>query len=113
MADTLDCASLVLTNTNATDVLVVPNVSGNERVLVVGLNVCNVGANSANITLSRVTAAGATLSRYAHQEVVDANSRKELLNGNGKLVLKAGERLRATASLANALEVTASLVISR
>lgn len=112
MADVLERASAVLTNTNATDVLTVPNSTGSERVLVIGLNLCNVSGNAATAIVSVVSGAGATLSRYAHQESVAASSRKELLNGNGKLVLKAGEKLRVAASIGNAFEVTLSYILS-
>lgn len=112
MADVLERASTVLANTNATDVFSVPNSSGAERALVIGLNLCNVSSSAATLVVSVVNAAGATLSRYAHQESVNGNSRRELIDGNGKLVLKAGERLRVAASVGNAFEVTASYVLS-
>ena len=112
MADVLERASAVLTNTNATDIYTVPNVTGSERALVIGLNVCNVSSNIADVIVSIVSSGGATISRYAYKEDLSAESRKELIEGNGKLVLKAGERLRATASVGNAFEITASLVVS-
>jgi hypothetical protein len=112
MADVLERASAVLTNTNATDIYAVPNVTGNERALVIGLNVCNVSSNTADVIISIVNSGGATISRYAHKEALLADSRQELIEGNGKLVLKAGERLRGTASIGNAFEITASLVVS-
>lgn len=112
MADVLERASAVLTNTNAVDVFQVPAATGNERALVIGLNLCNVSVNPATLIVSIVTSGGATVSRIAHQETVAANSRKELIDGNGKLVLKAGERLRVAASIGNAFEVTASYVLS-
>lgn len=112
MADVLERASAVLTNTNAVDVFSVPNSTGSERALVIGLNACNVSVNAATLIVSVVTSGGATISRYAHQEAVNGNSRKELLDGNGKLVLKAGERLRVAASIGNAFELTVSYVLS-
>lgn len=112
MADVLERASAVLTNTNAVDVFQVPAATGSERALVIGLNACNVSVNAATLIVSIVSAGGSTLSRYAHQESVNANGRKELIDGNGKLVLKAGERLRVAASIGNAFEVTASYVLS-
>lgn len=112
MADVLERASAALANTNATDLFTVPNVSGSERALVVGLNLCNVSVNTADLTVSIVNAAGATLSRYAFKESLAASSRRQLMDGSSKLVLKAGERLRLTASIGNAFEVTASYVLS-
>lgn len=112
MADVLERASVVLVNTNATDVFQVPNTTGDERALVIGLNICNVSANPATLIVSIVASGGSTIARMAHQESVAANSRRELIDGNGKLVLKAGERLRAAASIGNAFEVTASYVLS-
>jgi hypothetical protein len=112
MADVLERASAVLTNTNAVDVFSVPNSTGAERALLIGLNLCNVSVNAATLIVSIVSSGGATISRLAHQETVNANGRKELIDGNGKVVLKAGERLRVAASIGNAFEVTASYVLS-
>lgn len=112
MADVLERASAVLANTNATDLFTVPNATGNERALVIGLNLCNVSVNTADLTVSIVSGAGATISRYAFKEALTASSRRQLIDGSSKLVLKAGERLRVTASAGNAFEVTASYVLS-
>lgn len=111
MAETLERGSAVLTTTSPVDVYTVPSSSGSERALLVGLNVCNVSAAEADIILSVVNAAGATQARLAYKDVLLSRSRRQFIDGNGKLVLKSGERLRATASVGNALEVLASVVL--
>jgi hypothetical protein len=111
MTEALERASVVLVNTNSTDLFTVPSSTGDERALVIGLNLCNVSLSTADLTVSIVSSGGATLSRFAHKEQLAANTRRQLIDGNSKLVLKAGERLRLAASIGNAFEVTASYVL--
>lgn len=107
MAETFDRNSVALTTTNITDVYQAPNNADADRAMVLSCLVANVdGTNPADITITITNAANTVISRIASTIGVPADASLEVISN--KLVLKRGEKLRATASVANRLEVTVS-----
>lgn len=107
MAETFNGTSVALTTTNATDVYQAPNNADADRAVVLSCLVANVdGTNPAEITIAKTNAANTVLSRLAFTIGVPADASLEVITN--KVVLKRGEKLRATASVANRLEVTVS-----
>lgn len=109
MPEALNRASVALTTTNITDVYQAPNIASTDRALVVGCVVANIdGTNPADITITIADSSNVAISRIASTISVPADASLEVVQS--KLVLKRGEKLRATASVANRLEVTVSAV---
>lgn len=107
MAETFNRSSAQLTTTDITDVYQAPNGAASDRALVMSVLVANVdGTNACDITLTISDASNNAVARIASTVSVPADSRYEAIVN--KLVLKRGEKIRATASAANDLEVTVS-----
>jgi hypothetical protein len=107
MAETFNRASVALTTTSITDVYQAPNVADTDRAIVLSCLVANVdGTNAADITITITNSANTVVSRIANTIGVPADASLEVIPN--KLVLKRGEKLRATASVASRLEVTIS-----
>lgn len=107
MAETFNRNSVALTTTNITDVFQAPNVADADRAIVLSCLVANIdGANAADITITITNSANVVIARIASTIGVPADASLEVIQN--KLVLKRGEKLRATASVANRLEVTVS-----
>jgi antitoxin component of RelBE/YafQ-DinJ toxin-antitoxin module len=107
MAETFNRASVALTTTSITDVYQAPSSNAANRAIVLGCLVANVdGAVPADVTVTITDASNVVIARIANTIAVPADASIELIIN--KLVLKAGEKLRATASAANDLEVTVS-----
>ena len=109
MANTFNNAKIKLSTTAITDVYQAPNTADAERSIVLSILVANVdGTNSADITLTIASSADTELSKIAHTIPVPADTSLELVAN--KLVLKRGEKLRATASAADDLHITVSVM---
>lgn len=109
MPEAFNRASVALTTTNITDVYQAPNNAATDRSVVIGCLVANVdGANPADITITITDSSNTVISRLASTISVPADASLEV--ARAKIVLKRGEKLRATAGQANRLEVTVSAV---
>lgn len=109
MPEAFNRASVSLTTTGITDVYQAPNIAATDRALIVGCIIANVdGTNPADITITIADSSNVAIAKIASTIAVPADSALEVIQG--KLVLKRGEKLRATASSANRLEVTVSAV---
>lgn len=107
MAETFNRASVALSTTSITDVYQAPNVANSDRAVVLSCLVANVdGTNSADITLTITDSTDAAISKIASTIQVPADSTLETIPN--KLILKRGEKIRATASAGGDLEVTVS-----
>lgn len=107
MAETFNRASVALTTTSITDVYQAPNVAATDRAIVLSCLVSNVdGVNAAGISMDITNSSNTKIAAVAFTISVPADASLELIPN--KLVLKQGEKLRATASAASDLEVTVS-----
>lgn len=106
MANTFNNAQASLTTTNVTDVYQAPS-STDAVAIVLSIMVSNVdGVNACDISIIKTNSSNTEQSRLAHTIPVPADTSLEVVAN--KLVLKAGEKLRAQASAANDLVVTVS-----
>ena len=109
MAETFNRAAVALTTTSITDVYQAPNVASTDRAVVLSCIAANVdAANNAAVTITITDSSNVVLSRIANAIVVPLNASLEVIAN--KLILKRGEKIRATASAANRLEVTVSVL---
>lgn len=107
MAETFNRASVKLATTSITDVYQAPNTADANRAVILSCMVANVdGTNSADITLSITDSANTELAKLVNTVAVPADASLEVVAN--KLVLKRGEKLRATASAGGDLDVTVS-----
>jgi hypothetical protein len=106
MANTFNNAQASLTTTDVTNVYQAPTASGAVSI-VLSIMVSNVdGVNAADISIIKTDSSNTEQSRLAHTIPVPSDTSLEVVAN--KLVLKAGEKLRAQASAANDLVVTIS-----
>jgi hypothetical protein len=106
MPNTFNNAQASLTSTSVTDVYQAPSSSG-AVAIVLSIMVSNVdGVNAADISIIKTDSSNTEQSRLAHTIPVPSDTSLEVVAN--KLVLKAGEKLRAQASAANDLVVTVS-----
>ena len=107
MAETFNNASVKLTSTSATDIYQAPTGNAADRAIVLSCLVANVdGTSNAEITLTVTDGSNAVLSTLASTIVVPADASLEVVAN--KVILKQSQKIRATASAANDLEVTLS-----
>ena len=107
MAETFNNASVKLTNTSATDIYQAPTGNAADRAIVLSCLVANVdGTSSAEITITVTDGSNTVLSTLASTITVPADASLEVIAN--KLILKQSQKIRATASAANDLEVTLS-----
>lgn len=107
MAETFNRASAALTTTSITDVYQAPNSADADRSVVLSCLVANVdGSAASDVTITITNATNTVIARIADTIAVPADASLEAITN--KVVLKRGEKLRATASVANRLEVTVS-----
>ena len=107
MAETFNNASVKLTTTNATDLYQAPTSAATDRAIVLSCLVANVdGTNSAGITITLTDGSNNVLSTLSSTVTVPNDSSLEVIPN--KVVMKQSQKLRATASAANDLEVTVS-----
>lgn len=109
MAETFNNATVKLSTTSATDVYQAPTAAGTDRAIVLSCLVANVnGTNDAEITLTLTDGSDAVQSTIASTITVPSDASIEIIAN--KLVLKQSQKIRATASSTNDLEVTASVL---
>lgn len=107
MAETFNNASVKLTTTSATDIYQAPTGNAADRAIVLSCLVANVdGTNSAGVTVTVTDSSNNVLSTLASTITVPADASLEVIAN--KLILKQSQKVRATASAANDLEVTLS-----
>ena len=107
MAETFNNASVKLTTTSATDIYQAPTGNAADRAIVLSCLVPNVaGTNNAEITITVTDGSDTVLSTLASTITVPADASLEVIAN--KLILKQSQKIRATASGANDLEVTLS-----
>ena len=107
MAETFNRASVALTTTTITDVYQAPNLASTDRAIVLSCLVANVnGTAGTDVTLTITDSANTVLSRIANTITVPADATLEAIPN--KLVLKQGEKIRATALNSSYLDVTVS-----
>ena len=107
MAETFNNASVKLSTTSATDIYQAPTGNAADRAIVLSCLVANVdGTNSAGITITVTDGSNNVLSTLASTITVPADASLEVIAN--KLILKQSQKIRATASAANDLEVTLS-----
>lgn len=106
MATAFNSAQVSLTTTSVTDVYQAPATAGNTSVLM-SILVANVnGGSSADITIHKTDSSNTLQSYLAYTIPVPNDTSLEVVAN--RVVLKAGEKIRATASSANFLHVTVS-----
>ncbi len=109
MAENFNRNSVKLSSTSVTDAYQAPNSAATDRAIILSCVVANVdGGSAADITISITDQSNTELSRLAYAISVPAKSSLEIIAN--KVILKNGEKLRATASAANDLDVTVSAV---
>jgi hypothetical protein len=107
MAETFNNASVKLTSTNATDLYQAPTSAATDRAIVLSCLVANVdGSSGAEITIALTDGSNTVLSTLASTIAVPADASIEIIPN--KVVMKQSQKLRATASAANDLELTVS-----
>jgi hypothetical protein len=107
MAETFNRASVALTTTSITDVYQAPNVADTDRAIVLSCMVANVdGANPCDITLTITNSSNTAVAKIANTISIPPDATLEAIPN--KLILKRGEKIRATAGTASDLEVTVS-----
>ncbi len=107
MAETFNNASVKLTTTNATDLYQAPTGAATDRAIVLSCLVANVdGSSNAGITITLTDGSDAVLSTLVSTVSVPADASLEIVAN--KVIMKQSQKLRATASAANDLEVTVS-----
>ena len=107
MAETFNNASVKLTTTNATDLYQAPTSAATDRAIVLSCLVANVdGSSAAEITIALTDGSNTVLSTLASTIAVPADASIEIIPN--KVVMKQSQKLRATASAANDLELTVS-----
>lgn len=107
MAETFNNASVKLTTTSATDIYQAPTGNAADRAIVLSCLVANVdGVSNAGITITVTDGSNNVLSTLASTITVPADASLEVIAN--KLILKQSQKVRATATAANDLEVTLS-----
>lgn len=107
MAETFNNASVKLTTTNATDLYQAPTSAATDRAIVLSCLVANVdGSSPVEITIALTDGSNTVLSTLASTIVVPADASIEIIPN--KVVMKQSQKLRATANVANDVEITVS-----
>lgn len=106
MAETFNNATVKLSTISATDVYQAPTGNAADRAIVLTCLVANVGTLNTGITIAITDESNTVLSTQANAIVVPINSSLEIVTN--KIILKQSQKIRATASSANNLEVTLS-----
>lgn len=107
MAETFNRASVKLASTSITDAYTAPNAASTDRAVVLSCLIANVdGSNAAAVTIDITQNDNTSIAKVVNTVDIPADSSLEVIAN--KLVLKQGEKLRATASAADDLEITVS-----
>ena len=109
MAETFNNASVKLTTTNATDLYQAPTGAAADRAIVLSCLVANVdGSSSVEITIALTDGSNTVLSTLASTIAVPPDASIEIIPN--KVVMKQSQKLRATATAANDIDVTVSVL---
>ena len=107
MPEIFNRASVALSTTSITDVYQAPTANAADRAIVMSCLVANVdGISAASVTIDITDSSNVAIAKIANTVTVPADASVEFIPN--KLVLKQGEKLRATASAGGDLEVTVS-----
>ena len=107
MPETFNRSSVKLSSTNATDAYQAPNNAATDRSVVLSCLLANIdGTNAADVTVAITDASDNEIAKYVNTVSIPADASLEIVAN--KLVLKNGEKLRATASAADDIDVTVS-----
>jgi hypothetical protein len=107
MPETFARTSTALTTTGITDVYLAPSGDAGDRAIILGCVAANIdGTDPVDVSVEITTSGDTKLSSFAHTITVPADSSIEFVAN--KLVLKQGEKLRATASAASGVDFTVS-----
>jgi hypothetical protein len=107
MAETFNRASVALSTASITDVYQAPNIADANRAVVLSCLVANVdGSASCDVTITIANSGDTEIAKLANTIQVPADASLEVIAN--KLVLKRGEKIRATASAGGDLHVTVS-----
>lgn len=107
MAELFNSANVQLTTTNATDIYQCPHASANNRSILLSCLVANVdGSTNSDVTITITDDANNVVSTLASTVVVPADASLEVISN--KVILRGGQKIRATAGAADDLEVTLS-----
>lgn len=107
MTETFNRVSVALATTSITDAYQAPNIAASDRAIVLSCMVANIdGVNTCDVTLTITDSANVAIAKIANTISVPPDATLEAIAN--KLVLKRGEKIRATASNANRLDVTVS-----
>lgn len=107
MPQTFNRASVALSTTSITDVYQAPDVAAADRAIVLSCLAANIeGISPVDLTLTITNSADAAIARIASTISVPPDATLECIPN--KLVLKRGEKIRATAANASRLEITVS-----
>lgn len=107
MAETFARTSTALTTTGITTVYLAPSGNAADRAVVLACVAANInGTNPVDVSLQVTNSGDTKLSSIAHTITVPADSSIEFVAN--KLVLRQGEKLRATASAASGIDFTVS-----
>lgn len=108
MANTFNNAQVQLTSTATTHVYQASSATGAVSVVLSIMVANRNGTASADVSIIKADSGGTEQTRLAHTIPVPADTSLEVVAN--KLVLKAGEKIRAQASAANYLDVTVSVL---
>jgi hypothetical protein len=107
MAEVFNRSSVALSTTNATDAYQAPDAADTDRAVVLSCMIANIdGADACDVTVAITDSSDVEIAKLANTISVPADASLEIIAN--KLVLKRGEKLRATASASNDLHVTVS-----
>lgn len=107
MAEAFNRNSVALSTTSITDIYQAPNVAATDRAILMSCLAANVNGTAAvDLSIEIADSSNTRIARIASTVSVPADASLEVVAN--KLVLKRGEKLRATASSANYLEITVS-----
>lgn len=107
MAETFNRTSTTLTTTSATDIYQVPSGNAGDRSILLSILACNVDTlDTPSVTLRVTDASSNVLSTLVLDIPLPLQSSLESVVN--KYVLKSGEKIQATASIADAVSLTVS-----
>jgi|AACY02.16.fsa_nt_gi hypothetical protein len=107
MAEAFERSSTSLTTTGTTDIYTAPSGNAADRAVILGCIAANIdGTNAVDVTIDVTTSGDSKLSSIGQTITVPADSSVEFIAN--KLILKQGEKLRATASAASGIDCTVS-----
>ena len=108
MPQVFNNAQVALSTTSVTDVYQAPSTTGNVAIVMSVLCANVNGTASADVSIIKTNSANTEQSRLAHTIPVPNDTSLEVVAT--RVVLKAGEKLRAQASVANYINVTISVL---